>query len=310
MKGLIEKKMDESFPYPNLTYYSCGDLGRRNPVALKVKSEDMRQWLLNVPKDKVLSLDLETTGLNPRDNDEILQISICDGNGSTLLNSYVRPEKRRRWPNAERIHGITWQMVKDSPTLKEMGGQIKEILGGCTLLIGYNIRTFDLEFLKAGHVWPPSGMKVYDLIYDCSVIHGTWSDKYHNYTYISLAKVAQWYGVKYEAHDALEDAVATTMVFYGMLDSYLMKKAIEERKGTAAKPTTTVSVPKPAPTVTKRPTVVDKPATKKRQTLREWVENPQQPDMEETARVLVAFAKWLLIAAAVSVALLIIIATL
>lgn len=278
-----------------LKYDPFTECKRKNPVKVSIPNDATRRWMLDIPREEVVCLDLETTGLYPRETDEVLQISICDGNGSTLLNSYVRPEKRRRWPNAQRIHGISWQTVKDAPTLKELGGKIKEILGGCTLLIGYNIRTFDLEFLKAGHVWPPNDMKVYDLIYDCSVIHGTWSDKYRNYTYVSLAKVAQWYGVKYEAHDALEDAVATTTVFYAMLDSHLMRKAIEERKGTAAKPTTTVSIPKPAPTVTKRTTVVDKPATKKRQTLREWVENPPKADVGKNMQALLIILKWTMV---------------
>jgi DNA polymerase III epsilon subunit-like protein len=293
-----------------LKYDPTAEPKRRNPVRVSIPNEVTRQWMLDIPKEEVVCLDLETTGLYPHETDEVLQVSICDGTGLMLLDSYVRPEKRKRWPNAERIHGITPAMVKDSPTLKELGDLIYSILDGCTLLIGYNIRNFDLEFLKAGGVKLPNDMKVYDLIYDCSVLYGTWNDHYRNYSYISLEKVTRRFAIVYEPHDSYQDVLATIRVFYEMLDSHLMRKAIEERKGTAAKPTTTVSIPKQAATATKRPTVVDKPATKKRQTLRELVENPQQPDMEETARVLVALAKWLLIVAAVSVALLIIIATL
>ena len=293
-----------------LKYDPTAEPKRKNPVRVSIPNEVTRQWMLDIPKEEVVCLDLETTGLYPHETDEVLQISICDGTGLLLLDSYIRPEKRKRWPNAEGIHGITPAMVKDSPTLQELGDLIYSILDGCTLLIGYNIRNFDLEFLKAGGVKLPNDMKVYDLIYDCSVLYGTWNDHYRNYSYISLEKVTRRFAIVYEPHDSYQDVLATIRVFYEMLDSHLMRKAIEERKGTAAKPTTTVSIPKPAATATKRPTVVDKPSTKKRQTLREWVENPQQPDMEETARVLVAFAKWLLIVAAVSVALLIIIATL
>jgi DNA polymerase III epsilon subunit-like protein len=278
-----------------LKYDPTAESKRKNPVRVSIPNEVTRQWMLDIPREEVVCLDLETTGLYPRETDEVLQVSICDGTGLMLLDSYVRPEKRKRWPNAERIHGITPAMVKDSPTLKELGDLIYSILDGCTLLIGYNIRNFDLEFLKVGGVSLPNDMKVYDLINDCSVLYGTWNDRYRNYSYISLEKVTRRFAIVYEPHDSYQDVLATIRVFYEMLDSHLMRKAIEERKGTAAKPTTTVSIPKPAPTVTKRPTVVDKPVTKKRQTLREWVESPPKADVGESMQALLVILKWTLV---------------
>ncbi len=296
-----------------LKYDPTAEPKRRNPVRVSIPNEVTRQWMLDIPKEEVVCLDLETTGLYPHETDEVLQISICDGTGLLLLDSYIRPEKRKRWPNAEGIHGITPAMVKDSPTLKELGDLIYSILDDCTLLIGYNIRNFDLEFLKAGGVKLPSDMKVYDLIYDCSVLYGTWNDRYRNYSYISLEKAAWHFTIGYKPHDSFQDVSATTTLFYGMLDSNEMKEAIErraEKRPAQAKPT--VTLPKSTTTTktapTKAPTTMKKPVERKRQTLREWVENLQQPDMEETARVLAAFAMWLLVAAAVSIALLIIVA--
>ena len=40
-------------------------------------------------KGKIICIDIETTGLDPA-NDEILQISIINGRGKTLYNSYIR----------------------------------------------------------------------------------------------------------------------------------------------------------------------------------------------------------------------------
>ena len=296
-----------------LKYDTTAEPKRRNPVRVSIPNEVTRQWMLDIPREEVVCLDLETTGLYPHETDEVLQVSICDGTGLMLLDSYVRPEKRKRWPNAERIHGITPAMVKDSPTLKELGDLIYSILDGCTLLIGYNIRNFDLEFLKAGGVKLPNDMKVYDLIYDCSVLYGTWNDHYRNYSYISLEKAAWHFTIGYKPHDSFQDVSATTTLFYGMLDSNEMKEAIERRaEKRPAQAKSTVTLPKSTTTTktapTKAPTTVKKPVERKRQTLREWVENPQQPDMEGTVRVLAAFGMWLLIAAAVSIALLIIIA--
>lgn len=45
-------------------------------------------------KGKIICVDIETTGLDMA-NDEILQISIINGRGKTLYNSYIRPEHKR-----------------------------------------------------------------------------------------------------------------------------------------------------------------------------------------------------------------------
>ena len=45
-------------------------------------------------KGKIICVDIETTGLDMA-NDEILQISIINGGGKTLYNSYIRPEHKR-----------------------------------------------------------------------------------------------------------------------------------------------------------------------------------------------------------------------
>jgi DNA polymerase-3 subunit epsilon len=52
------------------------------------------------------------------------------------------------------IHGITDEMVKDAPTFKQAGNEIKQFLEGCDLG-GYNSNRFDIpilmeEFLRAG----------------------------------------------------------------------------------------------------------------------------------------------------------------
>ena len=48
------------------------------------------------------------------------------------------------------------------------------------MLIGYNIRGCDLEFLKASDVVVPHATRVYDVMLDCSVLYGEWSGHYHN----------------------------------------------------------------------------------------------------------------------------------
>lgn len=212
--------------FPTLSYSPYYKREKRNPVSLAVISEEMRQWLLDLPKDEIICLDLETTGLYPHQTDEVLQVSICNGNGEMLLNTYVKPANRKRWPNAQAIHGITPAMVKDAPTLLDISSEIYSLIESCTLLIGYNVRDFDLEFLIAGGVKLPRFLKVYDLINDCSVLYSYWNSSYCNYTYISLEKVANKLGITYSPHDSSEDVQATVNVYYKLLNSEKMKSAV------------------------------------------------------------------------------------
>lgn len=62
--------------------------------------------LCELPRDRVVCLDVETTGLNPR-ADEVLRFAIVRGDGETLLSRYVRPVRHESWPAAQRVHGIS-----------------------------------------------------------------------------------------------------------------------------------------------------------------------------------------------------------
>lgn len=65
-------------------------------------------------------LDTETTGLTK--SSEILEISIVDKNKNILVNTLVRP-KGRIPKTASDIHGITRDMVRNSPTFPEVWEQ-------------------------------------------------------------------------------------------------------------------------------------------------------------------------------------------
>ena len=55
---------------------------------------------------RVIILDTETTGLKPQGN-EILSLSIINLEGTVLFDELVKPEKRKRWPKATEVNGIT-----------------------------------------------------------------------------------------------------------------------------------------------------------------------------------------------------------
>lgn len=100
-------------------------------------------------------IDLETTGIN-LSSDRIIEIAIVK-----VLPDNTRQVKRKLInplipiPAASSaIHGITDDMVKDAPSFKQVGNEIKQYIENCDLG-GYNSNRFDIpilmeEFLRAG----------------------------------------------------------------------------------------------------------------------------------------------------------------
>lgn len=203
-------------------YLEDGELaiiGDQDCMRVSLHSMQALNEVLGFRKESIVFVDVETTGLNPK-RDEILQVSMCDGNGKTLFNSYVRPENRVRWPKAQAINHISWDMVKDAPSLLDLSNEIEEVLYGHSLIIGYNLK-FDLEFLRAGHVAIRKYWTMWDILPDCSVAYGKedlTKDYFHTaYVRMPLKNIASNYGIEYKAHDSIEDAIATSKVFYSML---------------------------------------------------------------------------------------------
>lgn len=94
-------------------WYRTGDIGALHELA----------------RDKVVCVDVETTGLDPR-VDGVLQIAFVRGDGKVLLSRYVRPEHHSSWPLAQRTHGISPLMVEGCPTLASLKPEIEKFFEG------------------------------------------------------------------------------------------------------------------------------------------------------------------------------------
>ena len=100
-------------------------------------------------------IDLETTGVN-LSSDRVVEIAIIKvmpDNSRVVKRKIINPEMAIPKQSSD-IHGITDDMVKDAPTFKQAGNEIKQFLENCDLG-GYNSNRFDIpmlmeEFLRAG----------------------------------------------------------------------------------------------------------------------------------------------------------------
>jgi DNA polymerase-3 subunit epsilon len=98
---------------------------------------------------RLVVLDTETTGLNARMGDRVVEIGcieildrrVTDNRFHTYLNP-GRPSD----PGAERVHGLTSEFLSDKPKFAEIGKDFVEYVRGAELVI--HNASFDVEFLN------------------------------------------------------------------------------------------------------------------------------------------------------------------
>lgn len=78
--------------------------------------------------EKTICFDTETTGLQTA-TDEILSLSIIDDSGNVLFDSLIKPYFHDKWDDAQKIHGITPEDVKDAPYPHEIAKKSKRNFG-------------------------------------------------------------------------------------------------------------------------------------------------------------------------------------
>ncbi|QGZ61874.1 DNA polymerase III subunit epsilon [Paraburkholderia acidisoli] len=95
-------------------------------------------------------LDTETTGLNARTGDRIIEIGCVELVNRRLtgnnLHFYVNPE-RDSDPGALAVHGLTTEFLADKPKFAEVAGEILDFISGADIII--HNAPFDIGFLDA-----------------------------------------------------------------------------------------------------------------------------------------------------------------
>jgi DNA polymerase-3 subunit epsilon len=97
-----------------------------------------------------LILDTETTGLNPRGGDRILELGCVELVNRRLtgnnLHFYINPE-RDSDPGALAVHGLTTEFLSDKPKFADIIDQLRDFIEGAELII--HNAPFDIGFLDA-----------------------------------------------------------------------------------------------------------------------------------------------------------------
>lgn len=100
------------------------------------------------PEVRKVILDTETTGLDFRTGDRVIEIGCVELHGRQLtgqrFHAYINPE-REIDPGAIAIHGLTNEFIADKPKFAEIAAEFMEFIRGAELII--HNAAFDVGFL-------------------------------------------------------------------------------------------------------------------------------------------------------------------
>lgn len=167
-------------------------------------------------KNPIIFFDIESTGLNVA-TDRIVEICAV----KVMPNGDEEIKTRRINPTipiskeAQQVHGISNEDVKECPTFKEIAKSLANWMKGCDIA-GYNSNKFDIpllaeEFLRAGVDFDFRKRNVIDV-----------QNIFHKLEQRTLSAAYKFYCEKTleNAHSAEADTLATYEILKAQLDKY------------------------------------------------------------------------------------------
>lgn len=167
-------------------------------------------------KNPILFFDIESTGLNVATDRivEICAVKVMPNGDEEIKTRRINPTIPIS-PEAQAIHGISNEDVKDCPTFKEVAKSLSQWMLGCDIA-GFNSIKFDVpllaeEFLRAGIDFDFRKRHMVDV-----------QNIFHKLEQRTLSAAYKFYCKKEleNAHSAEADTIATYEILKAQLDKY------------------------------------------------------------------------------------------
>ena len=164
--------------------------------------------------DSYISIDLETTGLNPKQDAiiEIGAVKIREGQVVDTFSTYVNPGRKLE-ERITALTGIEDAMVADAPVIEAIFPALEEFLGEDPW-VGHRI-LFDYSFLKkiAVNLKKPFEKKAIDTLKISRKYLGELEHR-------NLEYLCEYYEISHHAHRALADAQATHELYQKLAEKF------------------------------------------------------------------------------------------
>ena len=198
----------------------CRDCYEQDMAVRREEGDRLRNASYGMDRKKVLFFDLELTGFY--DHDEILSITVIDGNGDMVMDTLVKPEHTKKWNRTEKIHGISPEMVVDSPLLSELTPKIKEIFEGADNIIAYGVST-DFSHIKYIYDTPEERDELHKKVRCCANEYVRYIHEHHpELEHASLSDAMACLGIEWEGvpHSSIADTYACRKVWNALFPNY------------------------------------------------------------------------------------------
>ena len=152
------------------------------------------------------AIDFETANRRPDSACQLAAVRVRDGKIAESEMWMIRPRPLFFSQTHIRIHGITPERVRNESEFGDLWPQIAERLGN-DCLVAHNAR-FDINVLLAclrGHGHPAPRM---EFICTRNVARRSWPGRRR----YGLKPLADWLGIRFRHHDALEDSIACAKI--------------------------------------------------------------------------------------------------
>lgn len=162
-----------------------------------------------------MTIDTETTGLDPAGGDEILTLAMVldiEGQDSpSTVHLRVKPQHKTEWPDAERVNHISPASVANYKPFERYLEAVQSLFDRAEKIVGWNVN-FDLGFLENEGVIIPQTAKIVDAMEDFGRVYGPFSETHLRWRLVSAA-YAVGYSFEGAPHTALADALATRYLY-------------------------------------------------------------------------------------------------
>ena len=149
-----------------------------------------------------VSIDFETAKYSRESACSVGLVKFKDGKAADTYYSLIRPPKLYIRPDFTGIHGLTVDDVRDAPTFAEIwDSAVRPFIGDFPMAAHF--ASFDMGVLWAVLEWYDLAIPRLPYFCTCSLARHTWSGL-ESY---SLNALADKFGIDYDAHNALEDAM-------------------------------------------------------------------------------------------------------
>lgn len=181
-------------PGRNFSAYECPQCFERKIERDRTGMiERARYWVEN--PEGVIILDTETTDLDGY----VVQLAAIDLNGGVVFDSLINPLVDIS-PEAQAVHGITAEMLRDAPTFSDVSELLRPLLSQVVLVYNadFDKAVLKREFDRMGDDVQFAGWLCVMRLY--TQYFGEWSDYHRDY---------RWQPLPYGDHSALGDCQGT-----------------------------------------------------------------------------------------------------